>query len=149
MSEKWHGSCRSKLNLMKKMALTFTIITLFFSHLTAPPNERIAIVRHAPICPYERIINTVVTVESGGNTFAYNAKERAVGAFQIRQVRLTEYNRLTGERLKLTDCYDYETSKRIFIYYAVQFRYDDYKAISIDWNKSKTLKYWNKVKQRL
>ena len=127
------------------------LITLFaFWHLLGGPAPAgLMIIAPEKIEPYERIIKAIVTVESGGNTFAYNPKEGATGAFQIRQIRLDEYNRLSGEKLKLSDCYDYEVSKRIFLFYSMQFRYDDYRAIARDWNKSKTDKYWNKVKKHL
>ena len=129
------------------MILTL-IITLFSLTLKAPSDEAIRIVKTEPIRPYETIINAIVEVESNGNVLAYNPKEGATGAFQIRQIRLDEYNKLSGENLKLSDCYDYETSKRIFLFYSCKFHPSDYKSIAIDWNKSKTLKYWNKVKQK-
>ena len=132
-----------------KMTTIALIITLFTATLQAPNDGSMVIVKTEAISPYETIINAVVTIESGGNTFAYNAKEGATGAFQIRQIRLDEYNKLLGENLKLTDCYDYEVSKRIFLFYSCQFRPDDYRSIAIDWNKSKTDKYWNKVKLKL
>lgn len=114
------------------------------------PVEKVCYIPESEVCrPYETIIKAVVMVESSGDTFAYNVKENAVGAFQIRQIRLDEYNRMTGENLKLVACYDYLISKRVFLFYACQFLPDDYKAISKDWNKSKTDKYWNKVKAKL
>ena len=133
---------------MKKMALTLLLITLTIQAFS-PNLKELYILVDEPINPYEAIINAVVAVESGGDTFAYNSKEGATGAFQIRQIRLDEYNKLSGENLKLIDCYDYEISKRIFLYYSCKFRPDDYRSIAVDWNKSKTDKYWNKVKQRL
>ena len=129
---------------------TLALILILFSLTLKAPNERaLVIVKKEAIEPYETIISAVVAVESRGNAFAYNLKEGATGAFQIRQIRLTEYNRLSGENLKLTDCYDYEISKRIFLFYSCQFRPDDYRLIARDWNKSRTEIYWNKVKNCL
>ena len=131
------------------MMTLILIINLFTLNLKAPNERAMVITCGEKIMPYETIISAIVKVESNGNTLAYNPKEGATGAFQIRQIRLTEYNKLSGENLKLSDCYDYETSKRIFLFYSCKFHPSDYKSIAIDWNKSKTLKYWNKVKQKL
>lgn len=115
-----------------------------------PDLRRAAIICPESINPYEAIIKAVVTVESKGDTFAYNPVEGAVGAFQVRQIKLDEYNRLTGEMLKLSDCYKYETSKRIFLYFASQIDYRDVKSICIKWNgKSTHNKYYKKVKAEL
>ncbi len=133
---------------MVRMYLILILITLTMI-LKAPDLNMIHIERSEAIEPYEAIINAVVAIESSGNTFAYNKRENAVGAFQIRQIRLDEYNKLSGENLKLTDCYDYEISKRIFLFYSCQFRPDEYRLIARDWNKSRTEIYWNKVKLNL
>jgi hypothetical protein len=131
-----------------KMLTTIVILLMTFE-LLAPESKTAVIIEGEAVMPYEAIITAIVKVESNGNTFAYNAKEGATGAFQIRQIRLDEYNRLSGENLKLTDCYNYEISKRIFLYYSCQFRYDDYKAIAWDWNKSRTNKYFLKVQKAM
>jgi hypothetical protein len=97
---------------------------------------------------YERLIKAVVQVESLGDTLACNQTEEATGAFQIRPIRLRDYNQRTGSNYKLEDCYNYEISKKIFLFYAKRIGYPDYESISRNWNGSgsNTLDYWERVK---
>jgi hypothetical protein len=131
---------------MMKMILTILIL-LFTVPAFAPDREALYIGRVEPVNPYERIINAVSRVESGNGTNLFNAKETAVGWFGIRPIRLKDYNQRSGSNVTLDQCYDYETGRRIFLYYASQFRPDDYEGISKDWNKSRTDKYWKKIKE--
>jgi len=100
-----------------------------------------------PIEAYNRLINAVVMVESSGDTMAYNLEEEAYGAFQIRPIRLLDYNQRTGKNYKIEDCYNYKTSREIFLYYAVLNGSLDYQSIARNWNGSgkMTLVYWEKV----
>jgi len=104
-----------------------------------------------PVDAYARLIKAVVKVESAGDTLAYNLSEDAVGAFQIRPIRLLDYYQRTGNNYKLEDCYNFEISKEIFLYYARQIGYQDYETIARNWNGSgeTTLDYWEKVKLNL
>ena len=132
--------------------LRMTIITIFilwFSQLTAPPSGGIAIEVSEGINPYKTIIHAIGEVESKHDTLAYNPGEGATGYFQIREIRLRDYNERTGECLTMTDMYDYHKAERVFLYYATQFRYDDYRSIARDWNKSRTNRYWNRVKKHI
>ena len=130
------------------MKLTILLI-LTFSLLKAPNVVTGYIAIEEGINPYKVIINAIGAVESNFDTLAYNPKEEATGFFQCRPIRLKDYNQRTGESLTLEDMYNYPKAERVFLYYATQFRHDDYKAISIDWNKSRTLKYWKKVQKYL
>lgn len=49
------------------------------------------------------------------------------------------------------DCYNFQISKEIFLYYARQTGYPDYETIARNWNGSgnTTLDYWEKVKSNL
>ena len=95
---------------------------------------------------YEPLVNAIVQWESGGNLFAFNAKEKAVGAFQIRQCRIDHYNKLAGTNYTLEDCYDYELAKRIFIFFSYG---KDWERAAKDWNGSgpMTISYWENVKK--
>jgi hypothetical protein len=82
---------------------------------------------------------------------AYNNIEEAIGAFQIRPIRLLDYNQRTGNNYKSADCYNLRISKEIFMYYARRFEFSDYELIARNWNGSgkATLEYWEKVKSNL
>ena len=138
---------------MKKRNLTFLL--LFISmHLMAPPLEKPTLYIEAPtsinffdeIRGFEPLIEAVVRYESRGNPFAYNAKENAVGAFQIRQCRIEDYNNQMGTNYVLEDCYDYNLSKRIFLYFAKD---KDFEHAAKDWNGSGPMTeiYWENVKK--
>lgn len=104
-----------------------------------------------PIDAFDRLIIAVVQVESAGDTLAYNQMEEAAGAFQIRPIRLLDYYQRTGINYKIEDCYNFDISKEIFLYYARQTGYPDYETIARNWNGSGklTLDYWEKVKANL
>jgi hypothetical protein len=116
------------------------------------PDIKVAFICFAePANAYDRLIKAVVQVESSGDTLAYNLSEGAVGAFQIRPIRLLDYYQRTGINYKSEDCYNFEISKEIFLYYARQTGYPDYETIARNWNGSGniTLDYWEKVKSNL
>ena len=126
------------------------ILSLFSGTLYAPGYHSIPLLIDNPANPFEKIIMAIVRIESNGNDSAYNKKENAVGAFQIREIRLKDYNQRTGSNYQLQDCYDYEVSKKIFLYYASKFHPEDIKGICVCWNGvSKENKYFNKVKSLL
>jgi len=118
---------------------------------SAPDIKVTYIITNEPVDAYERLIKAVIQVESAGDTFAFNLSEEAVGAFQIRPIRLLDYYQRTGNNYQIEDCYNFEISKEIFLYYARQIGYPDYETIARNWNGSGniTLDYWAKVKSNL
>jgi hypothetical protein len=100
---------------------------------------------------FEKLIYAIVMVECSGDTLAINHDEEAYGAFQIRPIRLHDYNKRTGKNYKIEDCLSYEISKEIFLYYAKNMGYPDFQTIARSWNGSgkMTLVYWEKVKKLL
>lgn len=132
---------------MKKL-LTIFFVSLFCGVVFAPGNEAATIFKAEASNPYERLWEAVCLVESGGNASAYNQKERAVGIAQIRQIRVSHYNKLAGKYYKLIDCYDRNVSKSIFMYFCWG---RDFETVAKEWNGSgeKTVQYWKKVKQQL
>ena len=90
-------------------------------------------------------------VESAGDTLAFNQLEEAVGAFQIRQIRLLDYYQRTGINYTIEECYNFNISKEVFLYYARLTGYQDYETIARNWNGSgdATLDYWKKIKSNL
>jgi hypothetical protein len=101
-----------------------------------------------PVDAYERIIKAVIMVESSGNTLAFNKTEEAFGAFQIRPIRLLDFNQRTGKKYTTEDCFNFEISKEIFLYYAKTIGFNDYQSIARKWNGSgkTTLDYWKRIK---
>ena len=135
--------------ILKSILIVFLL--LFTRKAGAPYDKVVYIVISEPIDPYERLIRAVVTVESFGDSMAYNLTEQAIGAFQIRPIRLLDYNQRTGNRYKTEDCYNYKISRKIFLYYANQTGFQQYETIAKNWNGSgaTTVDYWEKVKSHL
>jgi hypothetical protein len=139
---------KSAKYLKKAMVISF----LLFSLNAAAPNEKVVFILVSdPVDPYEKLVNAVMKVESSGDTLAFNPVEQAIGAFQIRPIRLRDYNERTGNNYKLTDCYNLKIAKEIFLYYAKKIGYPDYESIARSWNGSgkATRNYWMKVKSNL
>ena len=132
---------------MKKL-LTIFFVTIFCGTLYAPEGRAVfSICESQRMEPYQALWEAVCMVESGMYDKAYNKHEKAYGVAQIRQIRLNDYAQRTGIRYTLTDCYDKEISKTIFMYYCN----GDYESVAKSWNGSgrKTIAYWNKVSYQL
>jgi hypothetical protein len=131
------------------------LLAIFFSLMTlraaAPDLNEIVIVKTEPVNAYERLFLAVFQVECNGNLLAYNPVEEATGPLQIRPIRLLDYNLRTGNKYLLEDCYDFNISKKIFMYYALKTGYPNYELIAKNWNGSgkMTSDYWEKVKPNL
>lgn len=136
---------------MKRLLLI--IIIGCYSAIATTPHEfwGMTILQSEPINPYLRLYEAVRVVESGADTSAYNAKEGATGELQIRQIRMDDYRMRTGKDYHLQNAFNPKISKEIFLYYASQYRPDEYETISKRWNGSGELtkKYWQKVKSEL
>ena len=117
----------------------------------APETTVTYILASEPVDAYDRLIKAVVLVESAGDPLAYNLTEEAVGAFQIRPIRILDYNQRTGKNYKIEYCYNFDISKEVFLYYARKIGYPDYETIARNWNGSgkTTQGYWEKVKSKL
>lgn len=134
---------------MKKMIIVICFISLFTS-LAAPPAQSIVIIMPEAISPYTPVVNAISGIESSHGRFMLNVKEQATGYFGIRPIRLNDYNRKTGSHVTLNECNDYETGKRILLYYISQIDYRDIKAMAICWNGvSKRNLYYGKLKAAL
>jgi len=135
---------------MKKV---FLLIVLLLSGLkvVAPDLSSVYIPSLPPEEPFNRLIHAIGMVEAKGDTLAYNGIEQAVGFFQIRPIRVKDYNRRTGSRYTLKDMFDYEISEKVFLYYASRVGPYNFEKIARNWNGSgvKTLDYWKRVKKHL
>jgi len=127
------------------LAILFFLISL---KVSAPEAKVLTVFVSDPVDPYERLVNAIIRVESKGDTLAYNQIEEAVGAFQIRPIRLRDYNNRTGSSYTYSDCFNLKISKEIFIYYAHKIGYPNYESIAREWNGSgkTTIDYWKKVR---
>jgi hypothetical protein len=132
-----------------------TIITLVFLTLAldvfAPSTTTKVIIESTPIKPFTKLIQAVGMVETGFDTLAYNAVEEATGYFQIRPIRVMDYNQRTGNNYTLNDMYNYEIAEKVFLYYASIIGPGNFEKIEKSWNGSgpMTIHYWERVKKYL
>ena len=128
--------------------MTTLISILFCTLLSAPPNNSGVVFESEGINYYEPLIKAVVMVESSNGKHTYNPDEGAVGWFQIRQVRVDDYNKERGMDHKLADFYDYDLSREMFLYYC---KGRSFESVAKSWNGSgpMVIDYWNRVKSYL
>ena len=138
-----------KFRAVKGLLILFLLVIP--ERASAPGFKAIWLFSAYTVNVYDKLIKSIVMVESAGDTLAFNLVEEAVGAFQIRPIRLRDYNQRTGNNYKIEECYNFEFSKEIFLYYATLTVYPDYETIARNWNGSgkATLDYWKKVKSHL
>ena len=131
---------------MKRMKILI-LLTLLTSNLSAPPDKSIAICQGELIRPYNQLIYATGKVECNFDTLAYNPQEQATGYFQIRPIRLNDFNKRTGSNYILSDMYDYDIAESVFLYYAEKIGPYDLERIAKNWNGSgkKTIDYWSKI----
>lgn len=135
------------MKTLKKIIFVAVLLSFTFRVL-APSRATLTIAASQPVEPYRKLISAIGKVETNYDTLAYNPIEKAVGFFQIRPIRLEDYNKRTGNRYKLKDLYNYEVSEKIFLYYASEIGPYDFERIAKKWNGSgpKTHFYWKRVK---
>jgi hypothetical protein len=133
------------------MKITLTVIFLMLSvNAIAPDFKSVIISDEKPVAYYEKLMQAILEIESAGDTMAFNALEEAYGPFQIRPIRLRDYNIRTGKNYGMNDCYTFRVSREVFLYYATRIGFD-YETIARKWNGSgvMTIDYWLRVKAEL
>jgi len=137
-------------NYLKKIVSIAFLLSLGFKAF-APISVSLIIIDTPPIEPYRRLINAIGMVETSCDTLAYNPVEEAAGYFQIRPIRVKDYNMRTGSNFTKNDMFDYKISEKIFLYYASQIGPYNLKQIAMNWNGSgpRTIHYWSRVKKLL
>jgi len=117
----------------------------------APSGESLVIVRTTPVEPYRSLIQAIGMVETQFDTLAFNPLEGAVGYFQIRPIRLEDYNDRTGHNYSMNDLFNYKISEKIFLYYASEIGPYNFEKIAKTWNGSgkSTIQYWEQVRRLL
>ena len=137
-------------SILKKIVSITFLLTLAFK-VFAPTSESLIVVRTSPLEPYKSLIHAIGMVETKYDTLAYNPLEKAVGYFQIRPIRLIDYNSRTGSMYSRNDLFNYKISEKIFLYYATEIGPYDLERIAKTWNGSgkSTILYWEQVKKFL
>jgi hypothetical protein len=135
---------------MKKLFLIVFLMSLSI-RVIAPIQKSLLIPEPPPIEPFKKLIYAVGMVEGMGDTTAYNEREMAAGYFQIRPIRLEDYNNRTGNKYSMNDMFDYNISEKVFLYFASQIGPYDLERIAKNWNGSgaKTIEYWERIKEYL
>ena len=135
---------------MRRMKLLI-IITLFSLKAFCPSDPAIRIVKTEAIRPFKPLIFAIGSVECSFDTLAYNPLEQATGYFQIRPIRIEDYNKRTGSNYTLNDMFDYYKAEKVFLYYASRIGPYDMERIIRNWNGkwSLTDDYYKKVKSKL
>lgn len=132
------------------MKALFTLLLLLICiKVYGPENLRLFILKHEVINPYEKLYKAICMEESSIRSNIINQEEQAYGIVQIRQIRLDDYQRLTGKHYELKDCLKTSVSKEIFMFYAMRYN-NDLSLIARKWNGSgrETYKYWNRINKK-
>jgi len=139
------------MSLYIKKIVSITFLFLLAFKVFAPSSESMVIFDTAPIEPFKKLIHAIGMVETSFDTLAYNPEEKAAGYFQIRPIRIEDYNKRTGSNYTTKDMFDYKNSEKIFLYYASQIGPYKFEQIAKNWNGSgpKTIHYWRRVKKYL
>ncbi len=134
----------------RKLSLLLFLLFITFPAI-APDRNPLVIYKPAAINPFEPLMEAIGIIETMGNTLAFNQFENAVGIFQIRQVKVDEYNRQTGNRFSLTDMFDYENSRKVFLHFATLAGPYHFEKIAKAWNGSGPMTdfYWQRIRSHL
>jgi hypothetical protein len=138
--------------ICKLRKLMFVVSFLMTGLKVVAPGTNSFVISESPgIQPFSDLMYATAMVETMGNTLAYNEFENAVGIFQIRQVRIDEYNRRTGGNYSLRDMYDPLLSEKVFLYFASRHGPYNLEKIAKGWNGSgpMTELYWKRIKEYL
>lgn len=137
-------------NLRNIVFLIFLFLS-FTLRVSAPGMNFITIFDFPSIEPYKQLVLAIGIVETKSDTTAYNSVEEAAGYFQIRPIRLLDYNNRTGSNYSLNDLFNYEISEKIFLFYADQVGPYDFELIARKWNGNGrlTVNYWKRIKKYL
>ena len=129
------------------------LLSMLFIKLSAPNFTALYIAAKEPINYYEKLIPAITWVESRDGLFTYDSRDHSVGWFHITPILVQDYNQRIKGHYRLKDFYDYNLSKKVFLYYA---NGDNYEKVARRWNgggkgvhRKCTLNYWKMVKYRV
>jgi hypothetical protein len=137
-------------SIIKKI-VSITFLLALALKVFAPTSVSVVVVRPLPVQPYTNLIHAIGMVEAQFDTLAFNPLEEAAGYFQIRPIRLMDYNNRTGSTYSMNDLFNYKISEKIFLYYATEIGPYNFERIAKTWNGSgeSTILYWEQVKKFL
>jgi hypothetical protein len=140
----------SEVSRLRKLIFIFSFLLMGF-RVAAPEANSFIIYESQGIGAFTKLLYATAMVETMGNPLAYNEFENAVGIFQIRQVRIDEYNRRTGNKFALSEMYDPKLSEKVFLYFAARYGPYNIEKIAKSWNGSgpMTELYWKRIKEYL
>src|SRR5450759_4354321 len=92
-----------------KKIVSITFLVAFALKVFAPTSESLMVARTLPAEPFKSLIHAIGMVETQYDTLAFNPLEEAVGYFQIRPIRLVDYNERTGSTVSYTHLRAHET----------------------------------------
>jgi hypothetical protein len=129
------------------VAASFLLVLKAF----APASGSFVIFTPEPEKPFKKLIYAIGMVETKSDTLSYNPVEEAVGYFQIRPIRVLDYNIRTGSNYSINDMFDYNISEKVFLFYATAIGPYNFEKIAKNWNGSgkTTFEYWDQVKKHL
>ena len=138
------------ISRLRKLILIFSFLLMGF-RVAAPEANSFIIYEYQGMGAFTDLMYATAMVETMGNPLAYNEFENAVGIFQIRQVRIDEYNRRTGSNFALSEMYDPQLSEKVFLYFASRYGPYNLEKIAKSWNGSgpMTELYWKRIKEYL
>jgi hypothetical protein len=133
---------------LRKIEIIGFFLFIFSLQISAPVWRSMTIYKVQPIEPYKKLVFAIGMVETKCNTMAFNPLENAAGCFQIRPIRLIEYNRKTGNKYTRQDLFNYAVSEKIFLYFADKIGPYNPELIARKWNGSGklTTAYWARIK---
>ena len=133
---------------LKKIKIVCFLLLFISFRAAAPVWNSLNIALPVHVEPYKNLMYVIGLVETSGDTLAFNPLEEAYGIFQIRPVRLNDYNFRTRNNYSRKDLFNYTVSEKIFLYYADQIGPYKFEKIARNWNGSghKTDFYWARVK---
>jgi hypothetical protein len=136
---------------LKKIKTVCILLLCISIQLSAPSVKSILVFEPVPVEPYKKLALAIGIVETKCDTLAYNPLENAAGIFQIRPIRLIDYNSRTRSSYTRKDLFNYEISEKIFMYYADQIGPYNLELIAKKWNGSghQTSNYWSRIKRHL
>lgn len=131
------------MTLLILLSISIPAFAPGFETLIAETPERIN--------PFEKIWAAICKIESDFDPFAYNATENSCGIAQLREIRLLDYNIRTGSDHVLSDAFDANFSKSVFMFYAHLYGHHKTDQLIKSWNGSgkRADEYVKKVKHEL